>query len=332
MELAPPQNKGIGPLKNYLNINPKLQEATRSAFGKTLARIGEKYPQVVVCDADLSVSTKSLEFAKKFPDRFFQFGIAEANMIGTAAGLALSGKVPFICSFGCFIIGRFETIRISLAYNQANVRMVGTHAGLGIGEDGYTQMTLEDIACMRTLPGMAVCQPGDSTETAQMIEYLAGHHHGPVYIRLTRQGLPTLFNENYKFEFGKGVILKEGKDLAILTTGGVLYNSFLAAELCDATGISTTVVNIHTIKPIDEDLILHLANTHKRMVTVEDHNIIGGLGGAVSEILAEKHTTCPLSRIGVQDIYGESGSSEALYEKYGLSSGKIFDQCVKLFQ
>lgn len=328
MELRPPLGKGTGPLKNCLNINPEKKLATRVAFGETLVRMGETHPNVVVLDADLSVSTKSIGFAKKFPNRFFQMGIAEANMIGTAAGLALSGKIPFLCSFGCFITGRFETIRVSIGYNQANVRMIGTHAGLGIGEDGYTQMALEDIALMRSLPGVAVLQPADSKETEKMIEYLSEHHRGPVYVRLTRQNLISLFNDDYEFHYGKGVVLREGKDLAFLATGGVVYNSYRAAEILDREGISTTIVNIHTLKPIDETLILELSATHKKIVTVEDHNIIGGLGTAVAEILASHGRPTKLLRLGVQDVYGESAPAEALYEKYGLSTEKIV-QAVK---
>lgn len=332
MELLPPQSKEIKQLKNYLNVNPTASKATRTAFGETLVKIGEKNPDVVVLDADLSVSTKSIGFAKKFPNRFFQMGIAEANMISTAAGLALSGKIPFLCSFGCFITGRFETIRISVAYNQVNCRIIGTHAGLGIGEDGYTQMALEDIGLMRTLPGMGVLQPADAIETSKMIEYLASHHKGPVYLRLTRQNLSALFNDHYEFHYGKGVILREGKDLAILATGGVVYNSLLASESLEKKNISCSVINIHTIKPIDEDLILKLAGSHKRMVTVEDHNIINGLGSAVSEVLAQKSSHASLLRIGIQDIYGESGAPEALYEKYGLSSQKIYETCLKFWE
>ena len=315
---------------NYLNVNPKEQIATRSAFGQALAEIGEKYPDVVVLDADLSVSTKSIEFAKKFPDRFFQMGIAESNMIGTAAGLALSGKTAFLCSFGCFVTGRFETIRVSVAYNQVNVRIIGTHAGLGIGEDGYTQMALEDMGLLRTLPGMAVLQPADPIETRQMIEYLAAHHQGPVYVRLTRQKLVSLFNENYKFQFGKGVVLKQGKQIALLATGGVVYNSYRAAQRLEENGISATVINMHTIKPIDEHLITELSKTHRYLVTVEDHNITGGLGTAVSEILAMEGCGTPLVRIGIEDIYGESGSPEDLYEKYGLSENRIYQKCKAL--
>jgi len=290
-------------MTEYVNINPKVQKASRASFGEALVSIGEKYPEVVVLDADLSVSTKSAGFSKKFPERFFQMGIAESNMIGTAAGLALSGKTPFLCSFGCFVVGRFETIRISIAYNQVNARIIGTHAGLGIGEDGYTQMALEDIALMRSLPGMGVLQPADAIETAKMIEYLAGHHKGPVYVRLTRQNLVTLFNQDYEFQYGKGVMLKEGKHIAILATGGTVYNSYLACEKLDKDGLSTSLINIHTLKPIDEDLILKLARSHKRIVTVEDHNIIGGLGSAVSEVLAEEGASIPLLRLGVQEIY-----------------------------
>jgi transketolase len=319
-------------LKNFLNINPENKKATRAAFGETLVRIGETHPNVVVLDADLSVSTKSGAFAKKFPARFFQMGIAEANMIGTAAGLALSGKIPFLCSFGCFITGRFETIRISIGYNQANVRMIGTHAGLGIGEDGYTQMALEDMALMRSLPGMGVLQPADPKETEKMIEYLAEHHRGPVYVRLTRQNVAQLFGDDYEFHYGQGVILKEGKDLALLATGGVVYHSYLAAELLDREGISTTVVNIHTIKPLDESLVLELSKTHKKLVTVEDHNIIGGLGTAVAEVLASSGGGAKLLRLGVHDVYGESGSAEALYEKYGLSGDKIFHEGLRFYQ
>lgn len=324
--------RGTRPLKNFLNINPENKKATRAAFGETLVRIGETHPNVVVLDADLSVSTKSSAFAKKFPARFFQMGIAEANMIGTAAGLALSGKIPFLCSFGCFITGRFETIRISIGYNQANVRMIGTHSGLGIGEDGYTQMALEDMALMRSLPGVGILQPADPKETEKMIEYLAEHHRGPVYVRLTRQNVAELFNDHYEFHYGKGVVLKEGTDLALLATGGVVYNSYLAAGLLDREGISTTVVNIHTIKPLDESLVLELSKTHKTLVTVEDHNVIGGLGTAVAEVLASAGAGVKQLRLGVHDVYGESGSAEALYEKYGLSADKIFHESLRFYQ
>jgi transketolase len=332
MEKVPHLKRETKPLKNYVKVDPKVSKASRASFGDALVEIGKSNPDVVVLDADLSCSTKSDKFAKAYPDRFFQMGIAESNMIGTAAGLALSGKTPFLCSFGCFVAGRFETIRISVAYNQVNCRIVGTHAGLGIGEDGYTQMALEDIAMMRTLPGMGVLQPADDIETKKMIAFLSEHHKGPVYIRLTRQGLPNLFNENYKFEYGKGVQVKEGKDAVILATGGLTYNCYEAAQKLDKQGISTAVYNIHTIKPLDDELVLKLAKSFKWMVTAEDHNILGGLGGAVAEVISKQNTHAPLTRIGVEDIYGESGTGKDLYEKYGLSAGKIFERLAKTFQ
>ncbi|OGQ18550.1 MAG: hypothetical protein A3B70_05105 [Deltaproteobacteria bacterium RIFCSPHIGHO2_02_FULL_40_11] len=342
MEKAPVQQKETRPLKNYVTLNPNRQKASRASFGEALVRVGEENPDVVVLDADLSVSTKSALFAKKFPGRFFQMGIAESNMIGTAAGLALSGKVPFLCSFGCFVAGRFETIRISIAYNQVNCRIIGTHAGIGIGEDGYTQMALEDLACMRSLAGMGVLQPADDIETQKMIEFLSHHHKGPVYVRLTRQNLPQIFNESYVFEYGKGVIVHERpmasvptadkKDISIFATGGVVYHCIEAAQKLEKEGLSCTVVNIHTLKPLDEKLVIDLAQTHKWVVTAEDHNIIGGLGSAVCETLAEVSPHAPVLRIGIEDVYGESGTGEDLYDKYGLSTPKIYERLAKYVQ
>lgn len=290
-------------------------KATRVSFGEALEELGEKNPNIVVLDADLSKSTMSIKFAKKFPDRFFEMGIAEQNMIGTAAGLALAGKIPFACSFACFLIGRYETIRISVAYTNANVKLVGTHAGIGIGEDGYSQMGLEDIALMRALPNVSVVQPCDDIETKQAVKYIA-EHQGPVFLRLTRQPLEDVNHNGYKFEFGKGVVLRDGKDVTIFATGGVVFNSLLAAEELEKDGISARVVNIHTIKPIDKELIVKCAIETGRIVTVEDHNIVGGLGSAVMEVLSENYPV-KVKRIGIVK-FGESGSPKALYEKYGL--------------
>lgn len=290
-------------------------KATRVSFGEALEELGEKNPNIVVLDADLSKSTMSIKFAKKFPDRFFEMGIAEQNMIGTAAGLALAGKIPFACSFACFLIGRYETIRMSVAYTNANVKLVGTHAGIGIGEDGYSQMGLEDIALMRALPNVSVIQPCDDIETKQAVEYIVGHE-GPVFLRLTRQPLEDVNQAGYKFEFGKGVILRDGKDVTIFATGGVVFNSLLAAGELEKDGISARVVNIHTIKPIDKELIIKCAIETGKIVTVEDHNIVGGLGSAVMEVLSENYPV-KVKRIGVEK-FGESGSPKALYEKYGL--------------
>ena len=295
-----------------------MGKSTRVAFGEALARVGEKNPNVVALDADLSVSTMSKYFAEKFPHRFFEMGIAEANMIGTGAGLALSGKIPFICSFGCFVTGRFDQIKISLNYTKANVKIVGTHSGIAIGDDGYSQMGLEDLALMRSLPQMTVLQPADAVETECAIEFLANEHQGPAYIRLTRQNVDDLFNASYKFKFGEGVTLKEGKHLAVFASGGVVSNALQAANILEKEGISIEVVNIHTIKPIDEDLITQLSKRIGKIITVEDHQIIGGLGSAVAEVLSE-HAPAKLLRIGIRDQFGESGAPEALYEKYGLS-------------
>jgi transketolase len=294
-------------------------KATRAAFGEALVEVGHEFKNVVVLDADLSKSTKTDGFSKAFPERFFQMGISEMNMIGVAAGMSFAGKIPFCASFGCFLAGRFDTIRVSVGYSQANVRLVGTHAGIGIGDDGYSQMALEDVACMRTLPGMAVLQPADEIETKQMIQYLA-KHVGPAYIRLTRQNLDPVNKADYQFQFGRGVLLKPGTDAVVFATGGVVANSLYAAQALEREGKSVAVVNIHTIKPIDTEIITTWAKKVKHVFTAEDHNVIGGLGGAVAETLADAGIGKPLTRLGVQDTYGESGSPEDVYEKYALNA------------
>jgi transketolase len=292
-----------------------MAKASRQAFGEALLEVGRENPNVVALDADLSKSTMTKLFAQEFPDRFFDFGIAESNMIGAAVGMALTGKIPFLASFSCFLTGRYETIRISAAYAKAPIHLVGTHAGIGIGEDGNSQMGLEDVAIMRALPNMSVLQPGDEIETKQAIRYLVSHRSGPTYIRLTRQKLQDVNGPDYKFRFGKGVVLRDGKDLTVVATGGVVYNALAAAEKLVSDGLDVRVVNIHTIKPIDADLLTRCAEETGAVFTVEDHNIIGGLGGAVCETLAD---TCPVpvKRWGLPDCFGESGSPEGLYEKY----------------
>lgn len=295
-----------------------MGKSTRLAFGETIAQLGEIYPNIVVLDADLSKSTMSNLFAKKFPERFFEMGIQEANMIGISAGLALSGKVAYACSFACFITGRYDTIRVSVAYNKANVRIIGTHAGIGIGEDGTTQMGLEDVSLMRSLPNFSVCQPCDEIETRELIKYSV-HHQGPMYIRLTRQNLEKIFDDDYKFEFGKGVQLTEGNDAVIFATGSLVNESLKAAKILEKNGIKLRVVNIHTIKPIDKDIIIKSAKECGLVFTAEDHNIIGGLGSAVAEVLAENYPA-KLIRIGLPDVFGESGTPEALYKKFGFDA------------
>lgn len=290
--------------------------ATRAAFGDALAKLGEKYPEIVCLDADLSKSTMSMHFAKKFPDRFFEMGIQEANMIGAGAGLALTGKVPFICSFGAFVSGRFDQIRMSIAYTQANVRIIGTHAGVGIGDDGHSQMALEDVACMRTQPTMAVLQPADDIETAAMIEELVKYPH-PAYIRLTRQAVPRVHAAGTQFKIGKIQPLRAGKAGLVLASGGVVAPSLEAAESLDLE-----VANVSSIKPLDTAWLREALKRHKKIITVEDHYVIGGLGGAIAEFLAEEGAG-KLHRVGINDVFGQSGTPAECLDHYGLTAPKL---------
>lgn len=298
------------------------EKATRASFGEALADLGREFPQIVALDADLSKSTMSHHFAKNFPDRFYQMGISEANMIGVAAGLAFAGKIPFLCSFGAFLTGRFDQIRVTVGYAEANVRMIGTHAGVGIGDDGCSQMALEDLACMRTLPGVIVLQPADDRETKSMMRYLVDHQ-GPAYIRLTRQNLPDVHPADYKFQLGKAVELKPGKEAVIFATGGLVGNSLAAAQMLKADGMEVAVVNFSSIKPLDRECINAWAKKARYIFTAEDHQVLGGLGGAVAEVMAELGAPARLVRIGVQDTYGESGLPKDLYRKHGLDAEGI---------
>jgi transketolase len=295
-------------------------KATRAAFGEALVELAATNGRIVVVNADLSKSTMTQKFAQVHPERAFNIGVAEANLIGIGAGLALSGWIPFICTFACFVIGRFETIRLSISYSAANVKIVGTHAGLGIGEDGYSQMGMEDLTLARSLPNLAIIQPADEIETRQAVAY-AVEHEGPVYLRLTRQTVEPVSPSGYTFRFGKGAVLKEGADVTILGTGGPMHNCLQAADLLAAEGIRAEIINIATIKPLDEELILRSAGKTGHVMTVEDHTIRGGLGGAVAELLAESLPT-PLKRLGVEG-FGESGDPKALYAKYGLDAPGI---------
>ncbi|MGH7340323.1 MAG: transketolase family protein, partial [Candidatus Rokuibacteriota bacterium] len=292
-----------------------MAKASRAAFGEALLDLGAKDPRIVTVDADLSKSTMTAAFAKKYPDRAYNVGIAESNMIGVGAGLALTGHVPFVCSFACFVVGRFETLRISVAYTNANVKIVGTHAGIAIGEDGYSQMGLEDVACIRALPNVPIIQPGDERETKQVIAY-ALEHEGPLYLRLTRQNLEDVCPPDYRFRLGAWLVLRPGVDVTLIASGGPLANTLQAAAILAGDGISAEVVNAASIKPLDEDLLLRSAGKTGHVVTVEDHTIEGGLGGAVAETLGELLPT-PLKRLGVRG-FGESGDPKALYAKHGL--------------
>jgi transketolase len=304
-----------------------MAKATRQAFGEALVRLGEKHPEIVVLDADLSKSTKSDLFAKKFPDRFFEMGIAEANMIGTAAGMSFAGKLPFLCSFGAFVTGRFDTIRLSVAYSEANVRIVGTHAGVGIGDDGHSQMGLEDVALMRTLPKMGVFQPMDAAETEALMDYLVTQWKGPAYIRLTRQSLPDHspdYSAGTKFNPLKLLQLKTGRAIALIGSGAGTAEAMKASEILAKEGIQASVWNACSLKPFDAETLRAIASQNQWIATVEDHSVIGGLGSAVAEVLSELDTTSArLKRFGIQDQFGESGDPAALYEKHGISGEKI---------
>lgn len=295
-------------------------KASRAAFGEALIDLGAKDDRIVTVDADLSKSTMTARFAKTYPDRAFNLGIAESNMVGIGAGLALTGKVPFVCSFACFVVGRFETIRMSVAYTNANVKIVGTHSGIAIGEDGYSQMGLEDIACIRALPNVAVIQPADELETRQAVAY-AVEHQGPMYLRLTRQNLEPVCPPDYRFQPGRWLVLRPGHDVTLIGTGGTVFNCLEAAKLLQAEGVSAEVINAACIKPLDEQMLLSSAGKTGHVVTAEDHSIAGGLGGAVAESLGEVLPT-PVKRLGVQG-FGESGDQRGLYAKHGLDPAGI---------
>lgn len=302
-------------------------KASRAAFGEALIDLGARDERIVTVDADLSKSTMTVGFAKAYPSRAFNVGIAESGMIGLAAGLALTERVPFACSFACFIVGRFETIRVSVAYTQAPVKLVGTHVGVAIGEDGYTQMGLEDMACLRSLPNIPIIQPADEIETVQAVAF-AVDYPGPLYLRLTRQNLEPVHGDAYRFQFGKVDVLRPGTDVSILATGGPLANALAAAKALAAEGVSAEVINVATVKPLDEEGIVGTAAKTGRVVTVEDHSIHGGLGSAVAELLGELLPT-PLKRIGVT-TFGESGDMKGLYAKHGLDADGITRTVLKL--
>ena len=298
--------------------------ATRESYGKTLAELGAENPNIVVLDADLAGSTKAGVFAKAFPERHINCGIAEGNMMSVAAGLAASGKTVFASSFAMFASGRaYEQIRNSIGYPHLNVKIGASHAGISVGEDGATHQCNEDFAIMRSIPGMVVICPSDDVEARAAVR-AAAEYDGPVYLRLGRLAVPV-FNdpENYKFEMGKGVVMKEGTDVSIFATGLEVNEAIGAAKLLEADGINAEVINIHTIKPIDKELVAASAKKTGKVVTVEEHSIIGGLGSAVCESLSETVPT-PVLRIGVNDVYGESGPAKALIAKYGLDSEGIY--------
>jgi len=296
--------------------------ATREAYGKALVKLGAENRDIVVLDADLSKSTKTADFAKEFPERFFNMGVAEQNMLGTAAGLAAAGKIPFASSFAMFAVGRaFEQIRNSIAYPALNVKIAATHAGLSVGEDGASHQAIEDIAIMRALPNMTIIVPADGTETELAVK-AAVNIKGPVYLRLGRLGLPVLFGEDYRFEIGKANTIRDGSDAAVIACGLMVGPALEAADQLAGENIHIRVVNMHTIKPIDREAIVKAAKDTRAIITAEEHNIVGGLGSAVAEVLVG---TVPVVQemVGVKDTFGESGTPAELLEKYGLTAKDI---------
>ena len=300
--------------------------ATRQSYGETLVELGKEHDNLVVLDADLAEATKTAFFRKEFPDRHVDCGIQEADMMGIAAGLASCGKVPFCSSFAMFAAGRaYEQIRNSIAYPHLNVKIGATHAGISVGEDGATHQCLEDIALMRVIPGMVVINPADAVE-ARAAVIAAYEYDGPVYLRFGRLAVPVINDRpDYKFEWGKGYVVKEGTDVTIIATGLEVAAAIDAAELLEKEGINAEIVNIHTIKPIDKDLIVKEAEKTGKVVTVEEHSVIGGLGSAVCEVLSENHPL-PVKRIGVYDRFGESGPAVELLHKYKLDGEGIAEQ------
>lgn len=306
--------------------------ATRDAYGQALVELGRANENIVVLDADLSKSTKTADFRKNYPDRFINVGIAEQNLMGMAAGLSTAGKIPFASTFAMFATGRaFEIIRNSIGYPKLNVKICATHSGITVGEDGASHQALEDISCMRTIPNMTVIVPADGVETKAAIHAVA-KMEGPVYVRLGRLAVPTINDEaTYKFEIGKGIQLKEGNDVTIVATGLMVNEALEAAKELETNGIHARVINIHTIKPIDTALIVKAAQETGAIVTAEEHNIIGGLGSAVAEVISE-NCPVPLKRIGTMDTFGESGSPVDLMKKYGLTKENIISAVTEIMK
>lgn len=298
------------------------KKATRDAYGEALVELGKVNPDIVVLDADLSQSTKTAGFARTFPERFVQIGIAEQDLIGTAAGLAAAGKIPFASSFAVFATGRaYDQIRNSVAYGKLNVKITATHAGVTVGEDGGSHQMLEDVALMRALPGMTVIVPADGVEAKAAVK-AAADYQGPVYLRMGRGGWPVIFDEDHRFEIGKAALLKDGDTATIIACGVMVSEALEATKLLEAEGISVRLLDMATIKPLDVNACLKAAQETGAIVTAEEHNIIGGLGSAVAEVLVEK-CPVPMERVGVKDTFGQSGTPDELLEHYGLTAKDI---------
>ncbi|MFH0986074.1 MAG: transketolase family protein [Candidatus Omnitrophota bacterium] len=306
-----------------------LGKATRDAYGETLVEIGKIHPEVIVLDADLSKATKSMLFAEKFPDRFINVGIQEANLVGVAAGLASCGKIPFISSFASFLVSKgFDQFRMGVAFSELNVKVIGSHGGISVGEDGASQMAIEDIALMTSLPGFVVVVPSDEISTRALVFEVA-KHPGPVYMRTGRPKAPGVHKAGTDFKLGKGIRLREGKDLTIIANGLEVFEALEAAERLADENISASVIDMHTVKPLDTDLILEEAKKTGHVLVAEEHQIWGGLGSAVATFLAKKHP-CKMGFVAIQDTFAESGKSDELLEKYGLTHPHIFKAAKKI--
>ena len=305
-----------------MNTDKKI--ATRQSYGEKIAELGEKNPNIVVLDADLSTATKTEIFAKKFPDRFINVGIAEQNMLGISAGLSTFGKIPYASTFAMFSAGRaYDQIRNSIAYPNLNVKICATHAGITVGEDGATHQMVEDISLMRTIPNMRVMCTSDDIQTRWAVEEIS-KIEGPVYLRLCRLATPIIYDENQKFEFGKGIQMGDGTDASIIATGVTVSEAIKAKEILSEKGINIRVIDIHTIKPIDKELIIKCAKETNRIITIEDHNIIGGLGSTVCELLSEEFPV-KVERLGIKDSFGQSGKAEELMKHYKIDANAIID-------
>lgn len=309
-------------------MNTDIKIATRKSYGEELAKLGEENNDIVVLDADLSTATKTEIFAKKFPDRFINVGIAEQNLMGIAAGLSTFGKIPYASTFAVFAAGRaYEQIRNSIAYPKMNVKICATHAGITVGEDGATHQMLEDIGLMRGLPNMTVICTSDDIQTKWAIREIA-KINGPVYLRLCRMATPVIYDVTEKFEIGKGVQIEDGKDASIIATGVTVSEALKAQEILKENGVNVRVIDMHTIKPIDKELIVKCAKETKRIITVEDHSIIGGLGSAVCEVLSEEYPV-KVERMGIPDTFGRSGKAEELMRYYKIDSMAIVNKVLK---
>ena len=309
-------------------MNENLKKATRQSYGEALLELGKENEKIVVFDADLSTATKTNLFAKEFPNRFFDMGIAEQNMISTAAGMATCGKIPYASTFAVFAAGRaYDQIRNSVCYPKLNVKICATHAGVTVGEDGATHQMIEDISLMRTLPNMTVLSTSDDVQTKWAVKEIS-KINGPVYLRLSRLATPIIYGENQKFEIGKAVQIGEGTDATIFATGVTVSEAIRAQEILENKGIKVRVVDIHTVKPIDKDMVIKCAKETKNLISVEDHNVIGGLGSAISEVLTEEYPV-KLVRMGINDTFGKSGKAIELMQYFGITAENIVEKVEK---